>query len=134
MNELKASDHPYYSSESNFYSNDPGGHFDSWAEFLSEWEALDLDMNLLIRWDWLTPEPDNYLHPGDEDYETSPEERMPDHDTLWLYYVLQRKGIYLANDIKVTDADEPSIRAFLEVRFDHLKKNWTPLGANEAAS
>jgi hypothetical protein len=110
-------DHPYYCSESNYYSNEPGERYDSWAEYLAAWGPNDKDLNLLFRWDWAKPDPDNY-----EDGET-----IPDHDTLWLFYVLQRKGIFLANQVRVTEADESSVREYLEGYWRHMRLLWRPL-------
>lgn len=107
-------DHPYYASENNYYSNEPGGTYESWAEFFAEFGDADMDYNLLIRWDWKKWDP--------EDHE--PEDEVPEHDTLQLTYVMQRKGIYAAHFVKVTEADEPQVREFIAKYWAHTQKLW----------
>ena len=119
--------HPYYSSESNFYSDEPGERFESWADYLDRWGSSDLDLNLLFRWDWIKPDPSDYLSPADPEAAAYPQEVLPETDTLWLFYILQRKGIYLANNVAVTEDDEPSVREFLMPRLAHLLLMWEPL-------
>ena len=46
-----AVEHPYYCSESNYYSNKPSMTWETMTEFLDEFEGTDIDMNLVFRWD-----------------------------------------------------------------------------------
>ena len=107
-------EHPYYCSESNYYSNDTGEQFESWAEFASAWDSYDLDLNLLFRWDWKI-----------EEYEG--EDRPKGSHRLQLFYVLQRKGIFMCIEVDVTPQDEPQVREWLQVRWDKMLELWRPL-------
>ena len=46
-----AVDHDYYASSVNYYSNDAGDDFRTWADFYEEFHDADIDMNLVYRWD-----------------------------------------------------------------------------------
>lgn len=117
MNALARADHPYYCNESNYYSNEPGQEYDSWDEYISAWGGNDMDLNLLFRWDWRDNDPADY----------DPEDDVPESAVLYLFFVLQRKGIFLCNQVKVTDADEPAVREYLEGYWEHMKLLWEPL-------
>ena len=116
---LIGSKHPYYSSESNFYSNEYPYRFGSWKKFReSGWYDSDEDMNYLVRWDWKTPDPDDYEATGVP---------LPDHDTLHLFFVLQRKGIYAPVEVAVKSEDEPDVKAWLKTRWRTVQANWSPI-------
>lgn len=113
-------DHPYYCNLGNYFSNDCGQRFRSWAEFEESSEDEDLDLNLVFRWDWQTRTDDNgdaAPHP-DDNYRA---------DSLEIFYIGQRKGIYRFVEVEVCRADEPAVRAWLAKRYEHLKKLWEPL-------
>ncbi|MEU7631788.1 hypothetical protein AB0C34_17625 [Nocardia sp. NPDC049220] len=110
-------EHPYYSHLGHRHVSpaDGGNHedFDSWADFLEARGDEDPDYNLLVRWDWIKPEP---------------EWAEPDYtDELSLFYVLQREGDYWSVTVTVTENDEPAIRKWLTQRATHLAHIWTPL-------
>lgn len=113
--------HPYYCSESNYYSNEPGSRFESWAEFIEEAICAtgDLDLNLLFRWDWNRCDPSDY----------EPDEEIPG-DTLDLFFMFQRKGIFAPFTVAITEADEPAVREWLAVRWEHMRLLWA--GVSEA--
>ncbi len=106
---LWETEHPYYCSGD-------GEDFQSWQDFIDEWDDADMDMNLLFRFDFLDKE--DYLDTWDF---------APDEKLLRLCYIHQRKGYTSAQTIKVQESDEPIIRAWLQTRFDYLKTLWTPL-------
>ena len=134
-------DHPYYCSEGNFFKNGLNNQFESWADFAQpsegknmfrdEWNLLydyDPDLNLLWRWDWKKADPDNYyLKPGDKDDETVEYEEACKTDTLYLFFMLQRKAYNISAEVKVTEADEPAVREWLTKKADHMRKLWEPL-------
>lgn len=107
-------DHPYYCEEHNFLAR-PGTYdnvCESWAEFM-ECEAAtgDLDMNLLFRWDWKPADPA-------EGY---------DHHVLMLFFMLQRKGLYISFQINVEPRDERFVREWLRPRWEKLTALWDPV-------
>lgn len=116
--------HPYYCNEGNYFASsvECHAHFERWQDFIEEEGNADLDMNLVFRWDWESPRkgygPDSPIEwNGDPYYRDS---------TLKLFYLGQRKGIYRWVTVSVCRADEPAIREWLQVRFDHLMKLWAP--------
>lgn len=120
-------DHPYYSSESNFFSRDYHTNYGSWQAFFEAEGDNDLDYNLLFRWDW---SPNDYLEDDSTDGLKAYADRFGDRDHAWtlkLFYVLQRKGIYRAVEVSVCKADEPAVRAFLAKYVAHLRLVWEPL-------
>jgi hypothetical protein len=104
-------EHPYHSSECNYYSNDQTFDYNDWDSFFEEWGKADPDYNLVFRFDWLEPE-DN--------------PRGNSH-TLHIFWIQQRKGIYCATLIHHVEPDrEPEIREWLQRRYKHMQKLWTP--------
>jgi hypothetical protein len=109
----------------------PGDHVElsGWAEFTTPvedipgkpqfgkfcWADSDPDYNLLFRWDWFVPDPDDY-----EDGEELPGEHLD------LFWMLQRKGRFMVVSFPVRRDEEPEIREWLAGRFAHLLKLWTP--------
>lgn len=112
-------DHPYYCSESNFYSNEPGDRFETWDDFLFDYRDSDPDLNLIFRFDWREGE-DNGARDftGDANYRNG---------NLQIFWLRQRKGIFACSEIEVCRADEPAVIAFLRPRWDLMRKLWEPL-------
>lgn len=112
-------EHPYYCNQGNYFANDCGQRFGSWGDFASAEGNADLDLNLVFRWDWEVR--------GDSDSKRDPH---PDDnyraDKLLLFYMGQRKGLYRYAVIEVCRADEPAVKAWLAVRWEHMKKLWGP--------
>lgn len=97
--------HPYYCSESNYYSNECTFTHNTFDDFLDEWADADLDMNLLFRWDLNKNDEKSYY--------------------MQLYFIGQRKGIFMCNVIEsIEESDIPKILDYLEVRKNHLFKLW----------
>lgn len=124
-------DHPYYCSESNYYAsgaNQPYCKYDSWAEFIGSEGDSDLDMNLVFRWDWkastyedMTPE---YHAQYDDNYRAY---------TLWIFWMGQRKGLFRVTEVSVCRADEPAVRDWLTIRWEHLRLLWEPFGKGSSS-
>jgi hypothetical protein len=119
-------DHPYYGPEGNRYRSPMDNHhqlFESWEYFKLEdsWYDSDLDMNLLYRWDWKR-------YSEDQDFiDDAAALGEQASDVLQLFYVQQRRSDMYSMAIKVTDDDEPDIRAWLVDRAEHMKELWSPL-------
>ena len=112
---LWETDHPYYCTEGNYYQNGLHETFDTWADYIAEWGDYDIDMNLIFRWDWFTPDPE-FSEPGDP-------------DQLVIHRVLQRKAILRSEAIYITKEDEPAVREYLKPYADRMKEIWHPLAA-----
>ena len=118
-------DHAYYCNEGNYYNNDCGAEYKSFADFLEEEGDSDMDYNLLFRWDWVErdAETDEPSFNGDVYYRSG---------RLKLFWMGQRKGLYRYSIIEVCRADEPAVIEFLKPRMEHLFKLWAPLKGGEA--
>ncbi len=115
--------HPYYCNEVNYYCSETTCHYKRWQEFVEEQGDGDLDMNLVFRFDWVAPRPDGdrdkpIAWQGDENYRDC---------TLNLFFMGQRKGLFRSVTVDVCRADEPSVREWLTIRWEHMKKLWEPL-------
>lgn len=127
MTHLWEVDHPYYASHGNYYASPPTDcyqEFASWQEFYESEGDADLDMNLIYRWDWKVPDPDDY---------TPFEEDVPP-ETLNLFYIGQRKALARSVSVEVQREDEPAIREWLIVRAEHMAKVWEPMLKLEAVT
>jgi hypothetical protein len=102
-------DHPYYCNEGNYYATESVcSEYDSWAEFFQANGYSDPDLNLVFRWDW---------RKTGTDWEE-------EHDTLLIFWMGQRKGLYRYSRVKVTDDDEPSVKKWLAERWERMKLLW----------
>lgn len=120
-------DHPYYAEDGCFYT--PGTRwaevhteYDSWADFAEGWGDTDPDLNLVYRWDWNRPDPDDWTY----EIENDPGFVMPG-DTLHIYFMLQRKAKPHSIVIQITEADEPAVRAWLTERAKTVRAIWSPI-------
>ena len=111
---LRGYSHPYYANMGSYYNSDMVSHFESWSDFIAECGDLDMDYNLLVRFDWRLPVPDDAI-----------EERLE------LAFLQQRKGRYWPVVVTLTDDDpeglEGRIRDWLQTRWNHMKRLWEPL-------
>lgn len=117
LKHLWEANHPYYCQEGNYYSNECHFQYDSWDEFFGELGNSDPDYNLVFRWDWEKPNPDDF----------SEEEIVPEYDTLKIFIVGQRKARLTSAEVKVTEADENSVRLWLGERSKTLTAIWEPI-------
>ena len=121
MKHLWEVDHPYYCNLGNFYSNEPGHEYKSFADFLAEWGENDMDLNLVFRFDW--KEEEDRPHKGDDNYRNG---------KLEIFWMLQRKGIYTFTVVEVCRADEPAVIEFLSKRWKYLSELWAPLNTMDS--
>lgn len=119
MMKLQTTNHRYYCHNSNYYA-DNLETFDTWAEFRDAWLddelRIDHDYNHCFRFD-ITPMVDfeNDVVHGDR-------------FSLYLYMMLQRKGIFVPiRIIDITDADMPEIERYLADCWDYMRGQWVEL-------
>jgi len=127
-------DHPYYCTEGCYYTSgrdwaDVHANWETWADFAEAWGASDNDYNLLFRWDWKRADPTDYA----VEKEAGENFEMPG-DHLDLFYMLQRKAKPFSHVVKVTEADEPAVRAWLTAKAEHMRMLWEPLFESSAVS
>jgi hypothetical protein len=107
-------DHPYYCSESNYYSNEAGATWETMTDFLAGFESADEDMNLVFRWD---------IRQRDED--------NPGRYYAEVFMMHQRKGIFSPHHIKhINEGEAIRFRAYLEKHWKVMRALWEPLSAN----
>jgi hypothetical protein len=123
--ELRETKHSYYCSPNNYYVGNFNGEnhgrceYDTWPEFKKEWlseredeSRLDDDYNHVFRFDILEK----------RDSET---DKPIGRYSLWLFFILQRKGIYRPVRVKeITKEDMAEIEQFLKDRWQYLKNQW----------
>ncbi len=114
-----ATDHPYYASTRNYYSNDAGEKFNSWAEFWAEWQSTDIDMNAPFRFD------------------VRKREQQPGYSEMYymeLVIIQQRKGIYYPIVINhLTEEDVPQIIEYLKTGWEYMQSLWAPIATTTKA-
>lgn len=109
-----AADHPYYCSDSNYYSNEGGMSFRTMTDFLDEFEMCDVDMNLCFRWD-IKKRSDCYGE-GEEGY------------CAEVFLMLQRKGIFRPCSIgSVTEDEAIRFKTYAMKHLETIKAIWAPL-------
>lgn len=123
---LQATEHSYYCSESNHYVGNQHGEnfgrceYDTWADFQEEWldsdgVSIDMDYNLCFRYDIK------------QRRNLDTDEPIAEFE-LWLFFMLQRKGIYRPVLIKhIEEKDMPGIKGFLEKQWEYMKYQWNEL-------
>lgn len=106
-----AVDHPYYCSDSNYYSNDAGETWETMTDFLAEFESCDEDMNLCFRWDIKERDEEN-----------------PGRYYAEVFIMHQRKGIFAPHHIKhINEAEAVRFRAYAERHWKVLQAIWMPI-------
>lgn len=143
--------HSYVCETGNFFKSGYHSVFDSWSDFaqpvggkfLEQGNILynfDNDLNFLYRWDWRKANPSDYLHTyseetlsnigaTEEEIEQSRAEfeEASKTDTLYLFYMLQRKSYNISAEVKVVESDEPLIREWLNKKWQYMKGLWEPV-------
>lgn len=105
---LKDYDHPYYCSDSNYYSNEPNLEYTTWGAFIDEFGDADIDMNLIFRWDI-------HLHDNGDLY-------------MDIFMIGQRRGIFKPIRINYIPKDKgDEIEKFLMPHWNKLTELWKPL-------
>lgn len=111
--------HPYYCSESNYYSNDASMEFESMSDFLDDFESCDVDMNLCFRWD-IRKKTDCYGDDAGEGY------------CAEVFLLLQRKGIFRPCSIgSVSEEEAVRFEQYAIRHYKQLQSIWRPLSGAE---
>lgn len=111
---LAEAQHPYYCSDSNYYSNEPRERYKNMTDFLNCFEAADIDMNLCFRWDvWKEIDEETGNPTGKYSAE--------------VFLMLQRKGIFKPCFIRSFKQEEVErFVAYAKKHHETLKKIWAP--------
>lgn len=112
--------HSYYCSNSNFYSNEASMSFDTVTDFLDEFEDADIDLNLCFRFDIKERE-------DDEDIEN--------YGKLYveLFLIMQRKGIFspvICHSYN-PDTESDRLKQYLESHYRMMKSLWCEFETEE---
>lgn len=118
-------DHPYYCNEGNYFARESvESYFKTFADFLSAWGDADFDYNLLFRWDWQENDDDDKpTFNGDVNYRNG---------KLKVFWMGQRKGLFMYSIVEVCRADEPAVIAFLKPRWDYMRLLWEGIADEES--
>lgn len=105
--------HPYYCSESNYYSHEPQERFETFSDFYDDYHDADIDMNLIFRFD---------ISQDDDTGEYSAD----------IFMIQQRKGIFkpIAID-RIEEKDEELMTQLLTKHWERLKEMWNPISKTE---
>lgn len=110
-----AVNHPYYCSDSNYYSNAPAENYDTMSDFLDDFEGMDIDLNLCFRWD--------ISQKTDEETE-----ELADGYRADVFLILQRKGIFKPCSISsISEEEAIRFKAYASRHLETLKKMWAPI-------
>lgn len=110
-----AVEHPYYASDSNFFSNEAGMTHATMTDFLDEFEDADVDMNQVFRFD-VFPARDKYDVPQDT-------------YSAQIIIIHQRKGIYSPHTIKsIKEGEVERFVKYLTEQHNNMKMLWRPFG------
>lgn len=101
-------EHPYPCAVESWFENDKQ-KWSSWDAFEKHRGDDDVDLNLIVRWDW-------------RKWRTEDGKNV-----LLIVMLMQRKGYVIKHEIGVTDADEPRVRALLKKHWKRLAKSWRPI-------
>jgi len=105
MLKLKATDHAYYCSTSNYRSNSVQEQFNSWNQFIECYADADIDMNYVFRYDI---------------YQTDDQEYR-----LYLSMIRQRLGDFVPIIVKnLKESDMKDIQKYLEKYKKRHKEMW----------
>ena len=106
--EEMAIEHPYYCSDNNFYSNEPRQKYKSMSDFLDDFEHMDIDLNLMFRWDIHKTEDKTYF--------------------AEVFLMLQRKGIFKPMHISsVSEEEIPRFKKYARLHWERLNEMWNPI-------
>lgn len=103
--------HDYYCSPSNYVCKDAHQHYDDMKDFLDEWEEMDIDYNLMFRWDVYEK-----CDEGEEGYYAE------------CFFMLQSKGYFIPCHIE--NFNEEDVERFVNFARKHKAKIdsiWKPL-------
>ncbi len=119
-------EHPCYHERGNYLHSplqqpDLESHvtFSTWDEFYEFATGSDFrnpDLNLVYRWDWRVPDP--------EDYE---EGEALESEKLMLYVMQQRRAFNLSFEIDVTRENEEAVIEWLAERAKTVRSIWAPI-------
>lgn len=107
-------EHDYYCSD-NYFSNEWSTQWQNFWDFYEEFKDLDIDMNLVIRFD---------IYVNNDSVED--EEKSSEYE-LNIVMIHQRKWILAKHYIyNLVDDDVQNIENYLQLHFDKIKNNWKP--------
>jgi hypothetical protein len=114
---ITETNHPYYCSGGNYYSNEPNEAFESVTGFLDEYENADVDLNLCFRFD---------IKKREEDDEDAKENGMYYAE---FFLILQRKGIFKPIYCRSYNPETESerLQQYLKKHWETVKSLWIPI-------
>lgn len=109
--------HPYYCSDSNYFSGEANQEYETMTEFLAEYSDADIDMNLIFRWD---------IKPVDEELS-----KITSRYYAYVFIIKQRKGIFSPIWIKSINEEEAILfEELVKKHWEKLRQIWEPISNN----
>lgn len=106
-------EHPYYASETNYFSNEASEHYRTFAEWYAGYHDADIDMNLIVRWDVTELE-------------------LGRSHSLQIIMIKQRKGIYSPHHIERFEPEDEELAIPLFTKhWKRLQEIWAPISGVE---
>lgn len=104
--------HPYYCSESNYYSKNASVRYDTMTDYLDDFYDADIDMNLMFRWDVHKRDNGSYY--------------------AEIFLLLQRKGIFRPVFIEsISEQEVESFCCYARSHWARLNEMWNPISNNK---
>jgi hypothetical protein len=114
---------PYYASQTNYSDSDYPYVFDTVDEFMDEFGNVDIDLNLVYRFDVTWYDEDEFYDCFPEGVFRQCEDGL--HREMQITMIGQRKGIYMPCIIKsITDKDYIPLYKFLQKAYWRLTESW----------
>jgi len=101
--------HPYYCSDSNYFSKDANHKWESATEFLDMFEDSDPDMAFVFRWDVFQNEENGSY-------------------SAMVFIMQQRSGLFNPHHIvSITEIEVERFSRFIQERWKYMIKVWAPI-------
>ena len=131
-------EHPYYCTESYYYTRTPTKgwgapqKYSTFGEYLKEWEDPDLDMNFVFRWDWQRLTPEKFEDEGFDEVTDASLNSEGNFSELKLFLMMQRKGCKKIITIqKMEDSDNDAVIKHLLPKWENMKATWAGISEIE---
>jgi len=121
--EALLSKHPFYAIETNYTNNNASHLFNNVSEFMNEFGNVDIDLNLVYRFDVTEYDEDKFYNDFPEGTFKPCNDGL--HRLIQITFIVQHKAIYMPCIIKsITDKDYIPLYKFLQKAYWRLTESW----------
>ena len=121
--------HPDFMTIGNYFHRESHRHAWSFGKIETDFERDDFfeEFNWVVRWDWLEGQAAQDVRSGIRPEDCLTGERLPDKPHLLVLHLLhQRNAELFSLSADVSRDDEPAVAAFLETRWQYMRRMWEP--------